>query len=844
MTLLKTKKAEGDLVAIIDIGSDQVSGALFRLGQKEKTSISSSFLTFVQTGLPSRANLDFKTYIKDVSQAIDKTLKEISRSHRQLRAIFVFLSSPYFITQTKEIVWQSKEKRVLDDKFIKNLADQVAEDFIRANGSLYPEILNDQTILIENESMKVVLDGYPSDSPVGKKADKVEISQFVSIGSQALLSYFANLVNGYFPRTPIKIQTFSFAAYSIFADLIGSQEDFLLIEAGGDITDILVVCNGVLAEHRTFPFGKRQILKKLAESANTVPAEAQTLLDSLTDENSNASLRARAEKAFEPVFEEWASFFKKALEQIAENVFVPTRAYLIGNAKGDKLFKEKIEKINLSQLLLSTANNLSVGFVEKDIFTYEAMNGPGQVTNTFILVEALFCDKMTETLKSFYFINSLRNMQDIVKNKKSLREIFPEVGNLKNKTGGNSNIPPIQNNMDIPNQQPRRGFRWSGLIIFAVIICFVLIGGFAVSKTIAKVTLKIEPKQQELDISTVNNATREGAEGLKFVLAESANEVQTESVTVTGTENVSIKASGRIVILNDYGPDSQQLVKNTRFQAPNGNIYRIAEPVTIPGTHKNEQGETEPGQLEVTVYADKAGVEHNLDLVDFTIPGFAKTAKFEKITAKSKTPISGGFVGTRPKVSEEDKTRIEEAMSEQLKSKAIEKLKQQVPEDYILFDDAVLSRFSMEIGTSTESDSSKVAVTGKITAIGLLFNREELSRFLAKSLPDWQTDEDIEISNLEELNFTLLDKENLNPDSLTSISFELKGKGKFVWQFDEEVLKTELQKTESGDYNKIFANYPQIQKATIVFRPPWIRSIPKNKDKIVVELVGDENIQP
>lgn len=829
-------------MAIIDIGSDQVSGALFLSGQKEKTNISSNFRIFEQINLPSRLSVNFKVYIKDVTEALDKVLRKLASYEQKPQAVFCFLSSPYFVAQTKDIVWQAEKKKNISEKFIKSLIDQASEDFAAVNSSLYPEILDDQTIAIENETMKIALDGYVSGLSANKTVNKVEISQFISLGSRSLLGHFKNLINGYFPKATLKFQTFSFAAYSIFKDLIGPKEDFLLIDTAGDITDILVICDGVLAEHRTFPFGRRQVLKKMTAMAGTVSSEATTLLNSINDENANAVLRARAEKALEPVFAEWSSHFRKALEQIAETVFVPTRAYLVGNSESDKLFKKWIGETNLSDLLLSTENQLSVGFIEKKIFTYETINSPGQITNTFILVEALFCDKMATKLKSFYFINSLKNMQDIIKNKKSLREIFPEVGNFKNKPSGSLNVPPIQNmNSTIPSQPPRRSFRWGGVIVFLVIVCLVLIGGFTISKTMAKVTLKIEPKQQELDISTVNTATKEGAEGLKFVLAESAEEVQTESVTVTGSEKVSIKASGRIVILNNFSAESQQLVKNTRFQAPNGNIYRITESVTVPGTHKNEKGETEPGQLEVTVYADKAGNEYDLDLVDFTIPGFAKTSKFEKITAKSKTPIAGGFVGTRPKISDDDKARIEETMGSQLKSKMIEKLKQQVPEDYILFDDAVLSRFSLEMGTSTTaSDSNKVSVTGKIIATGILFNREELSRFLAKALPDWQTEEDIRISNLDDLNFSLLDKGNLNSDSLNSISFDLKGKGKFVWQIDEEALKTELQKTESGSYNNVFGNYPQIQKATIVFRPPWIRNMPQNKDKITVEIVGEE----
>ena len=66
--------------------------------------------------------------------------------------------------------------------------------------------------------------------------------------------------------------------------------------------------------------------------------------------------------------------------------------------------------------------------------------------------------------------------------------------------------------------------------------------------------------------------------------------------------------------------------------------------VTIPGT-KVENGKTVPGSKEVDVVADKAGAEYNIGLTDFTIPGFKGSPKFETVFARSKTEMTGGYVG-------------------------------------------------------------------------------------------------------------------------------------------------------------------------------------------------------
>ena len=72
--------------------------------------------------------------------------------------------------------------------------------------------------------------------------------------------------------------------------------------------------------------------------------------------------------------------------------------------------------------------------------------------------------------------------------------------------------------------------------------------------------------------------------------------------TATGKEEVSLKASGRIVIYNNYNTAKQRLVRNTRFETPPGFIYRINKSIDVPG-QTTEAGRTIPGSIEVTIHA-------------------------------------------------------------------------------------------------------------------------------------------------------------------------------------------------------------------------------------------------
>ena len=426
-------------------------------------------------------------------------------------------------------------------------------------------------------------------------------------------------------------------------------------------------------------------------------------------------------------------------------------------------------------------------------------------------------------------------MQDINKTKKSLRDIFPESNHGGSQEEIVTNYYPPKRNMDTTT----RKFQFKGWPVKAAIgvVCLlVVVGiGYGVSSQFAHVIVKVTPKQGRLLVSNTYEATQSGQTGLKFVLASNLQDESTLSVTTTGKENVQEKARGQIIIYNNFSAQAQNLVATTRFQASNGLIYRTPTAVTIPGQTKDAKGQLVPGQAEITVVADKAGANYNAESADFSIPGFKGSAKATKIYAKSKTAMTGGFIGEKGKVSEVDKAKAETELKKILMAKIVQKLKPQIPEDYLLFDDAVVMNFTESV-VPTPDSPDKATFKMTVNATGILFNKSELSKYLAaQQVPDYQ-DEPVAITNWSELKFTLQNKENLNVNNLDRVSFKLEGNGHLVWSFDEKSLKDKLRLATSQNYKDVFdKNFPTIQMATVVFSPPWIRTVPSDETKIKVE---------
>lgn len=367
-------------------------------------------------------------------------------------------------------------------------------------------------------------------------------------------------------------------------------------------------------------------------------------------------------------------------------------------------------------------------------------------------------------------------------------------------------------------------------IIPSAVVLILIIGLFVVDM-ISSSTLKITPRQQFLDITSQIKGTK-SVGGDMLIEMISFKKVSEMTGPTTGMKDVSKKASGTIVIYNAYSSDSQMLIRRTRFEAPDGKIYRIPSTITVPGAEIKD-GKIVPSSIEVEVFADKAGDEYNRGLTDFTIPGFKGTARYSKFYARSKTEIAGGFIGVKQVATEEDIERVTMALKQQIKDEIFVEYNKQIPEGFVLLDDAYKITYNEElVSPPVDGDGTEVLVRLSGIFSGLLFSRDAMSDSLAQAYLGNTVTDKVSIENINDLN-----------KSITSIDFErgemviaINGRAHMVWDLDEESLKKDFLEKEKS-VMEIFNSYEVIEKAEVVFWPSWWHLIPRKIDKIHIERV-------
>ncbi len=383
------------------------------------------------------------------------------------------------------------------------------------------------------------------------------------------------------------------------------------------------------------------------------------------------------------------------------------------------------------------------------------------------------------------------------------------------------NIPNYKYDFDQPKKTSKK---W----LYISIIFLILAGAFGISSFFKSAIVKVTPKQESLSLLDSFRAQKEATgTGLGFQVVTVSKSVE-KVVAATGEEKVDKKAQGRVIIYNET-TQAQKLVATTRFETPEGLIFRIVSAVTVPAKTLKD-GKNVAGSIEALVEADKTGSSYNVGLKDFTIPGFKGDPKYKQVYARSKTEMTGGFSGMQKIVSKDVLDKSEAELETALKEALSKDITTQIPANFVLYVSSISYKLSPAEQTEGTNDSANLKKIG--TASAIIFDKTSLTRIILAKLAPQVTTDTVIISNIESLEFSY--NGVFDPNSDSSLNFSLKGSPNIVWIFDENKLKTELLGLSRTKAKVVLSTYDTIKEAWVETHPFWNQGIPKDPEKVTL----------
>ena len=392
--LISKNKRRGPFV-VIDIGSASVGGALiYPKNSSDKTSLVMTDACRFPVKLVKELSLQI--FIKSLSESLNKVVNKIQASdnYSQPQAVFVFLPSIFVVSRTRVINHQSPGRDFsVNRKLVKKLVDGSKKEFQDKWPKLFPAVIDDQTVELDDTVLEVRLNGYKINNPINKQANQLSLTHYYSLTSEAIKKKFNDQML-LWPDNAIEYHSFGLAYYRVMQYLNPEEQDVILMDVTGELSDLYLVRGGLLLNNSSFPIGKNCILRQLAECLNTTGAEVYSTLTLFKQGKLEKRSYEKIEKALEGVRKEWLAGLVETLEILQGHYLLPEKLMIMGDDIVCQIFTDWLNREPLEKFTLSH-QSIEAQYVKPRLFSDHYLSGSHRdempTEDPFLLTAGLFC---------------------------------------------------------------------------------------------------------------------------------------------------------------------------------------------------------------------------------------------------------------------------------------------------------------------------------------------------------------------------------------------------------------------------------------------------------------------
>ncbi|GEM_PF-7103261 len=243
-------------------------------------------------------------------------------------AICIGLSSPFYISKTMRAVRQrahasSLVTRLELDALLSETAAGCARD-------LFPDMPESEIHLFNRFIVKTLMNGYIVSEPVGKAGKTIEMHVRFELTTRKVYHELTRHAARAFPAARIRACSVPAAYFYALTDHFDGEEGFLLIDIGGEVSDVLLVENGALERVFSLGLGTNLFLREVAALLHISLPDAAFIVrryaEHMLEENrlqQLASLIASYQKT-------WQARFNAIWERHAKDREIPPRILVTG----------------------------------------------------------------------------------------------------------------------------------------------------------------------------------------------------------------------------------------------------------------------------------------------------------------------------------------------------------------------------------------------------------------------------------------------------------------------------------------------------------------------------------
>ena len=385
MNIFRGTKNKGELALVFDIGSSSIGGALFVM---QKNNVPQMIYS-VREPIALEKEISFDRFLTLTLKSIEIVANKISTQGLGApKKVFCVLSSSWYASQTRTIIlkkntpfiFNSKLADSLIEKEIKLFEDECEKQYMHTGSKILP---------IELKNMQITLNGYVVPKPLNQKTQELEMTIFVSMSGEDILKKIKETIGRHFHSENIKFSSFTIASFVVVRDLFVQQDSFLLMDIGGEVTDISMVKKDILRSSISFSLGCNFFIRRVASTLDCSLNEAVSYISLYKEGHVADSALSKIEPIINKLKAEWLTKFQESLVNLSNDISIPSTIFLTVDQDLVNFFSEIIKSEQFNQYTL-TESKFKIVFLGVKTLSDIVLFKNNTIRDPFLTIESIY----------------------------------------------------------------------------------------------------------------------------------------------------------------------------------------------------------------------------------------------------------------------------------------------------------------------------------------------------------------------------------------------------------------------------------------------------------------------
>lgn len=386
MSIFGGTKEKDELALVFDVGSSSVGGALILLQKSGVPKIIYS----IRESIDLEKQISFDRFFSLTLKSLEIVANKICmKGLGAPKKVFCVLSSPWYASQTRTITFEKNTSFVFNSKLADSL---IQKEVFLFEGESKEKFLHNKISSIELKNMKIMLNGYATGKPLNQKATELEMTIFISMSGEEVLEKIRDTVSRHFYSKDMKFSSFVMASFAVARDIFILQESFLLIDIGGEVTDISMVKKDILRSSISFSLGRNFLIRGVASLLDCSLDEAISYLSLYKDGHIEKATLKKIEPVINKLKMEWLAKFQESLVNLSNDISIPSTIFLTTDQDLVDFFTETIKSEQFNQYTL-TESKFKVVVLNNQILNGIASFQSDVVRDPFITIESIYINR-------------------------------------------------------------------------------------------------------------------------------------------------------------------------------------------------------------------------------------------------------------------------------------------------------------------------------------------------------------------------------------------------------------------------------------------------------------------